>query len=159
MDKKKLIAQLIETTKFNLQAAQEAAQNTYDIATNEESKAENKYDTRGLEASYLAGAQAERVSDIKATLASYESANIKSFNAESKIALTAIVEISQNDKNILILLMSKGGGQTINFENKQIQIITPDSPLGKSLIGKEVGDIVRISAGSKNREYEIINIS
>ena len=158
MDKKKLIRQLIETTKFNLQAAKEAAQNTYDIATNEESKAENKYDTRGLEASYLAGAQAERVSDIKASLASYEAVNIKSFSAEDKIALTALVELCLNEKNILVLLMPKGGGQTINFENKQIQVITPDSPLGKNLIGKEVGDIVQISAGDKNREYEIIRI-
>lgn len=158
MDKKKLILQLIEITKSNLQAAYDAAQSTYDIATNEESKAENKYDTRGLEASYLAGAQAERVADIKATLASYENIHIKNYDDDSKIALTALIEILNNEKTSLVLLMPKGGGQTINFENKQIQVITPESPLGKNLIGKEVGDIIQISAGDKNREYEIISI-
>lgn len=142
-----------------MQAAYDAAQSTYDIATNEESKAENKYDTRGLEASYLAGAQAERVADIKATLASYENLNIRTFTEDSKIALTALVEICSNGKNSLVLLMPKGGGQNIEFEKQQIQVITPMSPLGKNLIGKEIGDVIQISAGDKMRDYEILKIS
>ncbi len=159
MNKNTLIQKLIEVTKANLQAAYDAAQSTYDIATNEESKAENKYDTRGLEASYLAGAQAERVADIKATLASYENLNIRTFSEESKIALAALVEICSNGKNSLVLLMPKGGGQNIEFENQQIQVITPISPLGKNLIGKEIGDVIQISAGDKIRDYEILKIS
>lgn len=35
------------------------------MATHEDTKAENKYDTHGLEASYLARAQSERVLDLK----------------------------------------------------------------------------------------------
>ena len=159
MNKNALIRKLIEITKSNLQVAYDAAQSTYDIATNEESKAENKYDTRGLEASYLAGAQAERVADIKATLASYENLNIRTFTEDSKIALTALVEICSNGKNSLVLLMPKGGGQNIEFENQQIQVITPASPLGKNLIGKEIGDVIQISAGDKMRDYEILKIS
>lgn len=159
MDKKKIILKLIEITRLNLQAAHEAAQNTYDIATNEESKAENKYDTRGLEASYLAGAQAERAADIKATLTSYENIKIQDFSTQKKISLTALVEITNNEKSKLILLMPKGGGQIIVFENQQIQVITPDSPLGKNLIGKEIGDTVQVSSGDKNREYEIVNVT
>ena len=159
MNKNALIRKLIEITKSNLQVAYDAAQSTYDIATNEESKAENKYDTRGLEASYLAGAQAERVADIKATLASYENLNIRTFTEDSKIALTALVEICSNGKNSLVLLMPKGGGQNIDFENQQIQVITPASPLGKNLIGKEIGDVIQISAGDKMRDYEILKIS
>lgn len=159
MNKNALIRKLIEITKLNLQAAYDAAQSTYDIATNEESKAENKYDTRGLEASYLAGAQAERVADIKATLSSYENLNIRAFTEDSKIALTALIEICSSGKNSLVLLMPKGGGQNIEFENHQIQVITPLSPLGKSLIGKEIGEVIQISAGDKMRDYEILKIS
>lgn len=158
INKKNLISKLIELTKVNLQVAFEAAQNTYDIATHEENKAENKYDTRGLEASYLAGAQAERVADIKATLASYENLNIKNFTSENKIALTALVEIISHDKSSLILLMPKGGGQTFEFDGHQIQVITPESPLGKNLIGKEVGDEIEITTGNKKMEYEIVNL-
>lgn len=159
MNKSLLIRKLIELTHANLQSAYDAAQSTYDIATNEESKAENKYDTRGLEASYLAGAQAERVADIKATLASYENLNIRTFSEDDKIALSALVEICSNGKNSLVLLMPKGGGQNIEFENQQIQVITPLSPLGKNLIGKEVGDVIQVTTADKIREYEITKIS
>lgn len=159
MNKNQLIQNLIELTKQNLRSAYDAAQSTYDIATNEESKAENKYDTRGLEASYLAGAQAERVADIKATLASYENLKVREFKEDSKIALTALIEISSSGKNLLVLLMPKGGGQNISFENLQVQVITPQSPLGKSLIGKEIGDVIQISTGEKLKEYEIISVS
>lgn len=158
MNKKELIKHLIELTKVNLQIAVEAAQNTYDIATHEENKAENKYDTRGLEASYLAGAQALRVADIKSTLTSYEGIEIKSFKNDSKIALSALIEVCTQSKNTLVLLMPKGGGQILNFENKQIQVITPDSPLGKQLIGRTTGDIFEITMGSLKKEYEIINL-
>lgn len=158
MNKKLLVAKLIELTKANLQSAYEAAQNTYEIATNEENKAENKYDTKGLEASYLAGAQAERAADIKTTLVSYESINIKNYTADNKIGLTALIEISDGKKNKLVLLMPKGGGQIIEFEQKQIQVITAESPLGKNLIGKELGDIIQISTGEKKINYEIISL-
>ncbi len=159
MNKKLLIAKLIELTKANLQSAYEAAQNTYEIATNEENKAENKYDTKGLEASYLAGAQAERAADIKATLASYESIIIKNYSDDSKIALTALIEISNGNKNKLVLLMPKGGGQIIEFDQKQIQVITPESPLGKNLIGKELGDIIELSSGEKKVNYKVISLT
>lgn len=159
MDKKLLIQKLIDLTKENLQSAYDAAQSTYDIATNEESKPENKYDTRGLEASYLAGAQAERVADIKATLASYENINVRNFDENSKIALTALVEILSNEKTSMVLLMPKGGGLSISFASRLIQVITPDSPLGKNLIGREVGELVQISTAEKSREYEILSIS
>lgn len=159
MDKRRIIVKLIELTRQNLQSAYDSAQSTYDIATNEESKPENKYDTRGLEASYLAGAQAERVADIKSTLTVYENISIKNFDNDSKIALTALVELTAQNKTSLVLLMPKGGGQVISFENCQIQVITPESPLGKNLIGKEVGEVIQISSDRKSLEYEILKIS
>lgn len=158
MNKIELINHLKQIVKQNLAAAYEAAQNTYDIATHEENKAENKYDTRGLEASYLAGAQAERVADIKDILASYELMQIKSFGPDSKIALSALVEIDTQEKNIFVLLMPKGGGQVLDFAGQHIQVITPESPLGMNLIGKEVGDVVQFNSGSKSKEYEILSI-
>lgn len=158
MNKTELINHLKEIVKQNLKAAFEAAQNTYDIATHEENKAENKYDTRGLEASYLAGAQAERVADIKDMLASYESMQIKSFGPDSKIALSALIEIDTGGKNIFVLLMPKGGGQILDFAGQHIQVITPESPLGMNLIGKEVGEIIQFNSGSKSKEYEILSV-
>lgn len=158
MNKKKLISYFAEKIAQELTAITEAAKNTYDVATHEDNKPENKYDTRGLEASYLAGAQAKRVVDMKEVLAIFENLPIKNFTENDKITATALVEVLLNDKTSFVLLMPKGGGQTVVFEDQSVQVITPESPLGKSLIGRLVGDVVVLEAGQKKREYEIVSI-
>ncbi|MBC7743026.1 MAG: GreA/GreB family elongation factor [Bdellovibrionaceae bacterium] len=159
MDKKKLIEHFVIQIRKELEAITTAAKNTYDIATHEDNKAENKYDTRGLEASYLAGAQAQRVSEMMDVLVVFETAKIKIFSAKDPIATTALVEVSLNDKASFVFIMPKGGGQSTVYAGQSIQVITPESPLGRTLIGKNVGELVTFEAGSKTREYEIIALS
>jgi len=133
-----------ELTK-NLELALKAAQATYDIATHEDNKAENKYDTRGLEASYLAGAQAERVRDLKETLGVISTLKIKDFSNEDKIAQTALIKIEFNGKKSWLLFLPKGGGHSFNYEGESIKVITPESPLGELLTGKSVDDEVTLN--------------
>ena len=63
-----LLKQLAAKLEAELATIRAAAQATHAAATHPDAKAENKYDTRGLEASYLAGAQQERVAELEATL-------------------------------------------------------------------------------------------
>jgi transcription elongation GreA/GreB family factor len=158
VNKKSLIQYITRQISDELQAITQAAKNTYDIATHEDNKPENKYDTRGLEASYLAGAQAKRVADMKEVLAIFENLPIKAFSDSSKIMATALVEVSQNNKSSFVLIMPKGGGQSVQFEGATIQVITPDSPLGQALLGRELGDTFEIEMGLKRLEYEIISL-
>ena len=149
-----LIEALKNEIQKNLQLALTAAQNTYDIATHEDSKAENKYDTRGLEASYLAGAQAERVMDLKDTLNSISGTALKEFKTTDKIAIGALIHLISSEKNLWVILLNRGGGQNVKFENQQVQVITPESPLGRLLIGKELNDSFQLNG----KEYEIIEL-
>ena len=52
---------IIDKLRIDLDVAERAAQTAYETATHEENVAENKYDTLGLEASYLATGQARRM--------------------------------------------------------------------------------------------------
>ena len=158
MNKKNLIEHFKKQIAEELIAITAAAKNTYDIATHEENKPENEYDTRGLEASYLAGAQAQRVTEMKDVLAVFENYKIKDFTKQDIIGATALVEVDLEGKISYVLIMPKGGGQATQFEGHHIQVITPESPLGYALIGKHVGDIADVDMGSKTREYEIISI-
>jgi transcription elongation GreA/GreB family factor len=158
VNKKKLIEHFKNQIQMELVAITTAAKNTYDIATHEDNKAENKYDTRGLEASYLAGAQAQRVSEMKDVVIIFETAKIRDFTNSDRIATTALVEVLLKNKTSFVLIMPKGGGQSTLFEGQAIQVITPDSPLGRTLIGKSAGELVTFEAGSKTREYEIISL-
>jgi hypothetical protein len=159
VNKKKLIQFITNKIAEELEAITQAALATYNIATHEDNKPENKYDTRGLEASYLAGAQAQRVVDMKEVLGIFENLPIKDFSDQSLISNTALVEVQLNGKNSFVLIMPKGGGQTVVFNGSPVQVITPDSPLGRGLLNHGVGDLIEIEAGQKNRQYEIISIS
>lgn len=139
-------------------AAMEAAKATYEAATHEESKPENQYDTRGLEASYLAGAQEKRVFDIEELLSICKHLSLKSFSENDPISSTALVEIELHGKKSFVFLMPKGGGQILNFEGHSVQVITPASPLGEALLGLRVGDSALVEMGSNTKEYEIVSI-
>lgn len=154
MDKTLLFQALTAELTKNLELALKAAQATYDIATHEDNKAENKYDTRGLEASYLAGAQAERVRDLKETLGVIFSIKIKNFSPEDKIAQTALIKIAFNQKESWLLFLPKGGGHSFTFQGQSVKVITPESPLGDLLMGKSVDDVVVLNG----KEYVILEI-
>ena len=63
MNKHAVLQLILEKLSVDLDIAQRAAQTAYETATDEENIAENKYDTLGLEASYLAAGQANRPSN------------------------------------------------------------------------------------------------
>ena len=156
--KKRLLAFLIEQLEKDHLAAIEAAKATYDAATNEESKPENEYDTRGLEASYLAGAQAKRVADIEELIYICKHLDLQDFNEDTPIAAGAFVELDLNNKKSCVFLIPKAGGQSLKFENQSILVITPSSPLGEALIGLKVGEGAVVDLGNQTREYEVISV-
>ena len=61
MDKIHLQTLIIDKLQADLRIAKDALRASHEAATHAESKAENKYDTRGLEAAYLADGQRRRV--------------------------------------------------------------------------------------------------
>ena len=60
MNKRAIIKKIIAKLTGELEVYFRAAQYARDEATHEQNKAENKYDTRGLEASYLARGQSKQ---------------------------------------------------------------------------------------------------
>ena len=136
----------------------EATQATYEAATHEESKPENEYDTRGLEASYLAGAQSKRVGEIEEALLVCKQITLKSFTENDVIAPTAVVELESDGKNSFVFLMPKGGGMNLNYDGKSIHVVTGQSPLGEALLGQKIGGVAVVDTGRQEKEYEILKV-
>ena len=158
MDKKKLVETIRTQLEADLRQAREAARATYEAATHEESKPENEYDTRGLEASYLAGAQAKRIAEIEELLVIFKHLQVKDFGPDDKINSTALVEVSSQNKKYVFFVLAKGGGVSVTFEGQKIQTITPKTPLGEALQDLSVGDVAIVENGDQVREYEILQI-
>lgn len=158
MDKHKLVADIISILEKDLGALKAAALETYAAATGDESKPENKYDTRALEASYLAGAQAKRVADVEASLKVFQKLEPKTFTDKSRIESTAIVEVDLDGKTTFVFIAPARGSLTVSFEGRSIQVITPQSPLGEALLGLKFGDVAKLDRGDRQLEYEIVSI-
>lgn len=156
--KQKIVAAFIQQLESDLMAMKESARAAHDAATNEESKPENEYDTRALEASYLAGAQAKRAGEIDEVLSLFRTLNFKDFAPGDLVASTALVDVRIDGKASRLLIMPKGGAVRLNFEGQTIQIVTPASSLGESLIGTRKGDILEFEVGEKVRECEVLAV-
>lgn len=137
-----------------------AANSAHEAATNEESKAENKYDTRGVEASYLAQGQSRRVAELETAISAYESLQFPLFDENSKIRLTAYVTLlDSDDNNRCVFVGPGGGGLVLTLPDSECTVVTPMAPLGKALISKTIGDEIVIKAGDRTTIYEILSIS
>lgn len=159
INKQELLLRIIELLSREAENLTNAAKTAHADATAPESKAENKYDTRGLEASYLAGAQAKMAAESLLNISSYKTIQLKEFTNKSKIALTAFIELESDDgSRNFYFLGPKGGGTIIEYDGMKVLLITPSSPLGAILLGREVGDCVKIGSGNNLKEYEIISI-
>jgi len=157
MDKPAILKKLETHIAGQLEVATQAAHAAHEAATHIESKPEDEYDTRGLEASYLAGAQSKRAMELEQLVALYRYVDVKSFGPEVPIASTAVVEMETNGKSHYYLLMPKGGGLNVEFDGKTIHVVTPQSPLGGAILGKKVGDQVEVEIGGEARDYDIVN--
>jgi len=141
MNKPALLQAIIERLTIDLDVAQRAAQTAYETATHEENVAENKYDTLGLEASYLATGQARRVEEIRHGLAKFRALQLRDLQAG--IELGALVALdSESGVRQWFFLGPDAAGLKLDFEGCPVMVITPRSPLGQSLLGKGVDDEV-----------------
>lgn len=159
MNKQLLHDAIINALQAVHQGAVDAALQAHDTATNKETVAENKYDTFGLEASYLAHGQAKRVAEYEADLAAFEGLVATEFYADSSIAIGALIHLEDiAGVGQWLFLSPAAGGLKLCFDYKHITLITVSSPLGTALIGCSVGDEVELKIAARNKTYEIMAI-
>jgi transcription elongation GreA/GreB family factor len=159
MNKVHLIEKIIANLNESLDVLEKAARASHAEATHESSKAESKYDTRGLEAAYLAGGQARQAKEIQDSIKIYQALTPKEFAADEPIDLTALVELETGHIRALYLIGPKNGGLEIEHQRKEITVITPQSPLGQNLMGKKTGQCWTADLGGSVVNYSIISVS
>jgi transcription elongation GreA/GreB family factor len=158
MNKKQLLKKIVEALRKNLEMLHKAARASHAEATHESSKAENKYDTRGLEAAYLAGGQARQAKEILDSIATYESLTARDFGPNEPIELCAVVEMESDAAKAWFFIGPKNGGLELKVGSREVTVITPQSPLGQNLIGKKTGDRWAAKIGGSISRYNVISV-
>jgi transcription elongation GreA/GreB family factor len=159
MKKALLIKQIITSLTESLEVLEKAARASHEEATHESSRAESKYDTRGLEAAYLAGGQARQAKDILDSIKTYSSLATRDFAPDEQIGLTALVELDANGTTSTYFIGPKNGGLEIKCRRKEIMVITPQSPLGQNLMGRKADQRWATKLGGSTVSYHIVAVS
>jgi len=145
MDKHALQQRVCARLEADLALLLTAAESARQAATHEESKAENKYDTRGLEASYLAAGQSRRAAEIHSALAAWRALAPRAYDEAQGIQLGALVWlVSAEGREQCLLLGPDGAGLKLQAEGVAITLITPHAPLGRQLLGLGPGDDLQV---------------
>ncbi len=152
-------ALFIERLASQVEEITAAAKAAFATATDREHKARNKYDTFGLEASYLARGQAQRVEDLTEALARLRAMPLRSFAADAPIQTSALVEVENADgTRDLLFLVGAGGGEELTVDGRVIRLVTPSSPLGQALLGKQAGDSVPLRVGTSSTPLRVLSV-
>jgi transcription elongation GreA/GreB family factor len=157
-EKSEIIKILLAKLQTNLESLVETSLIARDAATSEESKAENKYDTRGLEASYLAGAQSKRAVELQESIYRISTLPLKDYDQNTTISSTAIIELDMNESKKYFFLLPVAGGISLSVNGITLQTLTVEAPLGRELLDKSVGDSFDFKIGDKLNECEITQI-
>ncbi|MEW6307218.1 MAG: GreA/GreB family elongation factor [Verrucomicrobiota bacterium] len=151
---KKIVAELLGELELYSRAADAARAE----ATDEQSKAESKYDTRGLEASYLARGQSRRITETERAIKEIEALPLRQFGPQDPIDLGALVELEARDEQSYYFLAPCAGGTEVTHDKKEILVITPQSPLGEQLMGRKQGDRLKIEIAGTRDEYRVVSV-
>jgi transcription elongation GreA/GreB family factor len=156
VDKAALRAELLAEVSAQLATAQAAHAAAIEGATHAEAKPENDKDTRGLEQSYLARGQAQRVADLEVAVSEITRLELRVFAARDPAAISAVVSVDEDGSEHGFFLVPHGGGSVLSGG---IQVITPSSPLGRALLGRRIDDEIEVKLPGKTRVFVITAIA
>jgi transcription elongation GreA/GreB family factor len=158
VNKRAIIQKITARLVGELEVYFRAAQFSRAEATHESNKAENKYDTRGLEASYLARGQSKQAAELEAAITEYQKLGARKFADGEAIAVGALVELEHGGESSFYFLGPRAGGTEVIHDRKEILVITPQSPLGEQLMGKKSGDQPPLTFGGALQPARIVSV-
>jgi hypothetical protein len=168
MNKQNIVNAIIAQLETDQTTLIDAAKDSHAAATHSESAAETKWDTFGLESSYLAEGQQKRVMQISEALLYFreldcgggsEGGSDKE-NVDPMIAELSFIRLlgPEDDEQRRFFLAKSSGGLKVVVDHIQVMVITPHSPLGATLLNKTVEDEVDILVKGVSKIFEIVEI-
>jgi len=150
IDKKNLIKQLIALIDNDInnqrKAFEIARQTTIDVP----GRMQSRYDTMAIESAWVADGLAKALNEKEMSKARLLTLKLdESF--KNNVRIGSIVEISSSDTSKLeyFFILPVASGYSLIEKDKKMTTLTPTTPLGKVLIGKEVGDEIEVNFPTK----------
>lgn len=161
IDKPDLLRELRQHVTLDLEALIRRQQDTQQGATHAENRAEHAKDTRATEQGYLARGLARRVEEIRQIADMLSKLDLTDFDSQTPIGLTALVVLREADEPEIQTwwLVPGPAGIELRQQHERVRTLTPAAPLGRALIGLQVGDPGSFSTPRGTRSFEILSIA
>ena len=150
----RVLSALREALRDALEAVGRGAAMARDEATSAESRPENQYDTRALEASYLAAGQGERLAAARALVGWAELLSPKPATRIEAGAL-ALLDGPGGERWVLF---SPRGGPELCVDGVRLTLISVTSPLGSSLAGLSAGDDAEVDSPTGVQSWVVTEV-
>ncbi len=160
MDKTALAAQLVAKVRQSIAVAEREMNHAAKAARDgAEAKARREDNRMAIEYGGLAAGQRKRVEQGRMILASVESFHPRPISQNGKVALGAIVEVEDEDDGggRTFFLAPAGAGIELSGPGGDgfLTVVTPHSPMGRAVMGQELGDSVDVTVDRATRSWEI----
>jgi transcription elongation GreA/GreB family factor len=158
MNKRSLIKKIVSRLTEELEIYCRAARASRTEATHEQSKAENKYDTRGLEASYLARGQSKQAAELQGAIAAFEKLDARKFGESEPVDVGAFVELELDGEKAAYFVGPRAGGTEVMHDKQEVLVITPESPLGQQIMGKKQGEVMKLNLANAQNKCRVMKV-
>ncbi len=171
-DKQAVFDAVVAAVRAQLEQSRTVLQHAQSAATDNEAKAENKYDTRGLEMSFVAAGQTDRIAALRQVLSAYHFWPLPP--AADVIRPGALVRLIADDEpegdalrdpgaalssTLVAFVAPYGNADTVSVDGVTVRVITLRAPLGRALVGKQEGDEVQVTVAGRTRVWEVDAVS
>ena len=153
--KSTVLQAVISHLKVDLARQRAANRQAKEGATDSESRAESKWDTGGLEASYLARGYARQFEETVKQLET-----LRTFDPESapgdRVGLGSMVLLEMGEFSDWMFLLPCCGGMELEVEGTTLTIFTPESPLAGQLLKNLAGSQFLAPGGLQGKILKIV---
>jgi len=143
MNKEQIVKRIREELHAQFELVKRAADSAREAATDEESRARSKYETQGLEASYLAAGQAQRAEEIALAMQTLNAERFPPYGDQDPVGEGALVEVELDGATEWFLFTPCSGGLTLDVEGTDVTLLSPGAPLREELLGLKRGARVK----------------
>src|SRR5690625_506159 len=148
MDKNDLLEALIGTLKEELRKSVDASKDAAGYATDDQARAESKWDTQGIEASYLAAGQAGQARQWAEAISLLEQTREDLAAPRNEVTSGAVVKCALAGGDEFFFISPVGGGEVLQIDGDEITVVTMRSPITLRILGKRAGESFVLGNGA-----------
>ena len=162
MNKKEIIHTLIGKIEEEKQRLEKTSKEALKAAIDAPGAMQSHHDTYKFEYGQLVtalGTMSDKTEVLLGHLKEIDSCEDRVEGAISIGSLVKVQNLTQPDSNpYWNLILLGGGGLTFEYEGEKIIVVTPESPIGKSLTNSAVTEIVEVNTPKGTQKFEILEV-